>query len=192
MKLFHVIAFLCTLLVVVNGEIYTFKLDDANFDNDKTVQIYFDNSITANDMEWDLSEGKYILRDIELSSFGMYYYRIDSAFETAKNFGDINSQSVLVHPCVSTQMESSGVTPQNFITRKFQDGKFVYDDVNGEPPACNVGSIQCGEFVYEENDERIDTGVGPYYCRSVSSNKISTLKSLLANSTEFDASCNPN
>ncbi len=73
------------------------------------------------------------------------------------------------------------------ITRKFQDGIFVYEDTYGEPPACNIGSIQCGEFVYKEEISGM-----VYYCRSVSSGDISTLKTLLAASTEFDASCNPN
>lgn len=200
MKFFNVIAVLCSFFVVVNGELYTFKLSDANsnFPRSEGVQIRVGGA--THDMIWNSTEGKYIFSiNLEQNPY-LYQYTFpvnqwDFDYEVTKKRSDTAMPSPMVHPCLITEIgrDRDSNVQRTLLDRFIESEKREYDDVNGEPPDCLVGYIQCNQFVYKVEDQRDADGVGQYHCRSIGSNSdIYTLNTLLAESTEFNNDCFPN
>ena len=189
MKIFYVIAILCSLFIVVNGQTaqeYTFTLrnsENSNLGADNTVELGID-FYTTETMIWDSTTQRFsasLNLDPSALPDDEYYYIVDSE----RDFMLVERS--VSHPCITLFNAGSG---KKWIFRKFDKfdtGKFVYDDVYGEPPACNVGSIQCGEFVYRENG--LPNSGGNYDCDTIKSSDISTLKTALAESSSFNGNC---
>ena len=188
MKIFNVIAILCSLFIVVNGQTaqeYTFTLrnsileGNSNLGVGNTVELRI--GLVTSTMSWDLDTQRFSTSlNLDPSSFQneYYYYFVDGIHENM-------NENVGLHPCYTFLLDAG--TGANNIYRKFDTGNFVSDDVYRELP-CNVGTVRCGEFIYDhvfvglQNPEHYD-------CRSIPVDKISTLKDKLAKSNEFNGNC---
>ena len=169
MKIFNVIAILCSIFIVVNGQTtqqHRFTLTIPSDVNVNGVNVTL--GFISHPMVYE--NGKYTF-NITSDSIEYYYSYIEDGVRVNENLFEIQ------HPCLYTLNDD--------ITYRSVQG-LEHEDTLLEPPSCDLGTVQCDEFIYDR-----DFFNGNYYdiCKSIPVNEISTLKSALAESSLFNGNC---
>ena len=177
MKIFNVIAILCSLFIVVNGQTtqeYTFTLTIppwVELQNVDSVNIVF--GLDSYPMDYNQNQdGKYTKSITLESSYSDYRYEY-TVNDQLRIEDSIDSH----HPCIARDFMD------DLIYRSLQNTNV--DTLNQAPP-CNVGTVQCNEFVYASDG---DGCIHDCICKSIPVDKISTLKTYLAESSSFNGNC---
>ena len=172
MKFFNVIAILCSLFIVVNGQTnqqYTFTLSNSIGNmivnlGDNSYEMSCDNTECTRSITSETSETT-------------YYYSFSS-------YGQIINEYVHgKHPCIYA-VYSNQMSGQLYTLRVLHN---TNEDTFGAQPHCNLNNVQCDEFVYD--NELGPDGLRYENCRSIPVDKISTLKDKLADSPLFNGNC---
>lgn len=190
MKIFNVIAILCSLFAVVNGQTaqeYTYEFTLTGIDPGlRDIKVRLDSGtqklMTCNYDEED-NRVECTATITSETSHNFYYYSYDE-------YDDIHYEWITHrefvfgnHPCV-INIENGWL---GLVTeRSLQNDVYVYTDTFRDNPPCSVGEVQCGEFVYDRSGFN---GQSYDICKSIPVDDISTLKTKLAESSSFNGNC---
>ena len=180
MKIFNVIAILCSLFAVVNGQPaqqYTFTLTtwanmgDVNiiFFNEDIIQLG-SNLMTCNQQECTYTTGFNTVPS---------HYTYEYTFNGITFMEHIDTNINIDHPC----LRQVTYYPETVVYRSLQNTNV--DNLN-QAPACSLGEVQCGEFIY---DSEFVLESNTHVCRYIPVSDISTLKTALAESSSFNGNC---
>lgn len=184
MKIFNVIAILCSLFIVVNGQTeYTFTLT-VPYQGESVERVYLHTKDGSSQMNYIEEDGKYT-QTVTLQTDGPSdYYYYYSYITTSGNdyFVEIVAGK---HPCITNikLLEAD----RTVTLRSLQN---TNEDTFGAQPPCDVDNVQCDEFVYDYEEFYHFLSPDPFYhCMSIPVDKISTLKDKLAESSSFNGNC---
>ena len=189
MKIFYVIAILCSLFAVVNGQPaqqYTFTLTtwanmgDVNiiFFNEESYSVGSDvifSQLGSNLMTCNQQECTYTTGFNTVPSHYTYEY----TFNGITFMEHIDTNINIDHPC----LRQVNYYPETVVYRSLQNTNV--DNLN-QAPACSLGEVQCGEFIY---DSELVLESNTHVCRYIPVSDISTLKTALAESSLFNGNC---
>lgn len=187
MKIFNVIAILCSLFIVVNGQTnqqYTYEFILTGIDPDFTdIKVHLGSNSLSMDCEI-LSQTPFnqecTASITSETSYNDYYYYYSYKLYGFQNWEFLGFGN---HPCIFSIADDRDIT-----YRWLQNDVYEYTDILLARPPCMKDEVQCDEFVYDDEILHF-RGQQIINCRSIPVDKISTLKTALAESSSFNGNC---